>query len=432
MNTHAKRLYAVFTREELEKLLRIRRIRAGATLLIFEQLRIPIIAYNLEHIPQNVVGWVSHSMPGDNLKMVAQDGMMSYNIELLRRKKKMFSERYKQDSSEKRIREGISLSYQQAGKYISYAISPTRGGVWIFPLANILVGDLFIDFRDTIDGPPEAVLRNRSYYGDATILGAIEKSVQEITKWEEKIQLITQLFTNNTPISIESIGKNRYFSDSIQLLEKLRSEKRFFAFALLLMKEQIYSAPAELTPKFYTFAQGKSPIYLNDTFLRDVDSYYMPGTAQMYTIAHYLILQIASESSRKRDYATYANILDRMAPKDLMKLISRTKRSLIQTMNIIIEILQKGTTPCNIDITKGVLLLDTQYPYNDDAALQKLIDRKIPIFTLLPDFKEVQTEQFLEWFISEVLEMKKREDKITTSSYYVKEGETVQLREWKQ
>src|SRR3989338_6143149 len=231
MNTHAKRLYSVFTREELEKLLRVRRIPAGATLLIFEQLRIPIIAYNLEHLPQNVVGWVSHSMPGDNIKRAVHEGTICYNIEILKRRKTIFSDRYMQNPDEKRIREGISLAYQYTGKYLSYAI---KGGTWIFPITSILSGDLILDFRNTMDQLPEAVLRNEASYKDATILRELEYAIREITTWEQKIPIAQYVFTSTKEINAEEIGKPYFWEEKIPKLEKLRAQKRFFAFTYLM------------------------------------------------------------------------------------------------------------------------------------------------------------------------------------------------------
>lgn len=438
MHKEAHKLYTVFTEEELEKLLRVRSIPPRATILIFEQLRIPIVAYNLEYLPQNVQGWVSHSMPGENLEIIAREESICYNIEVLRRRKTIVSYRYEIDPAEKRIREGVSLAYQSIGKYLSYATSignRIRGGTWVFSITSVLTGNLILDFRDTVDGIPEIVLRTKNYYEeDSTILKILEKAIQMIIELEKIVPIKTKIYLNEEipEKTRKNFQKRALFPFAVPSSETYKEWKvqtggseGFFGY-LTYYPERGLISPQEMIPSFFTFAKGKEPRYLDTTFLRDMNRYHIPEENSSNTLAQYLILQLLFDDTTKKDVRTYAEILLKLSPKDVERLVKRTKQSLIQALNKIIDISHKRITPACIDITKGVLLLDMEY--HDEKTLQRLIDKKIPVFTLLPDFRDTTTIEFLDWFVSEVLEFQKRKEKVSINDYFSKEGNEVILR----
>ncbi len=146
------------------------RVPEEATLLFLPGFFCPILVFNIHSLPDfKSVGWVTTAVPGENLEMISKSGFLTSPLEQVFSKKRYFTD--KTGGMTKRFTDGISFSFQEYKKYQSYMQSlksakrgPT-GGIFVFPIRNILTDARILDWANTMDGWPEIVLRDYAYIG---------------------------------------------------------------------------------------------------------------------------------------------------------------------------------------------------------------------------------------------------------------------------
>ncbi len=160
-------LSRVLSPENIEQLKNIDfEVPPESNLIFLPGFRGPILAFNIHSIPDFTSrGWISHAIPGENLKMVSKNGILTAPLEMILEKKKYFS---KKNLDPRRLTDGISFSFQEYKRYQAYMknVEPRwgpNGGMFLFPIRDVLAPGLILDFENTIDGWPEIVLRDRSY-----------------------------------------------------------------------------------------------------------------------------------------------------------------------------------------------------------------------------------------------------------------------------
>lgn len=399
-------LLKALSEEEIEQVKNIRfAVPEGSILIFISGLKRPVLGFNLNCLPHfQFSGWVFHAIPGENLAQVVKTGNLSSPLEIILEKKNYFSPRFWLDQSTKRLTDGISFAFQNYEKYQNYVKDPYDlakiGGFFILPLTDTLERDFILDFANTIDGYPEIVLRDKAYLNaDASLIKDALVAVQKkYPVWLKKYSKTKDFFEMCCEKSSEdfiyqelpnfSLGRNK---EVVQKIISFVESKNFFQFSLYVNQVtcHILSSDEYLIPPLARFSPEKLPHYLDGTiFQQGMDYLYEEKLSGKDLAGFSIVLALMKDKPslfmHKSSYSSkdYLDTIKKMKPKDVEKLIKKTRVELIRAVSIIIPQHFRTSKPCTVPINKGVLFVDETM--SDKDVLHEAVKKRVPIFAEFP------------------------------------------------
>jgi len=336
------------------------------------------------------------------------------------------------------------------------------GGFFIFPIRNALQPGLILDFRNTMDGLPEVDLRDVAYHNynprlvrdclvalrekiprmlevldDAwSLFQEAKKNISFFQELDDTIgkednvftrideQGVTFYYYDTTPINdrekifgtkTEPFFRNfvHYFSifnrDMIASIITILTKEDFFEFLLLVTFGVAYKKE-KLLPPLARFASRSEPFGLDDTIFKVGMDFFneerLDDKGPCFT-AGCVILSLMKRQEDKvlrgKGYSmlNYLDEINKVEPKGLKKLLERTMNDLIRALDVIVKKRYRSNKPCVVDITRGVLFLNSSF--SDDDVLKKLVKDGVPLFTQFSSYDRIFSMGELDFFFKAVL-----------------------------
>ncbi len=339
------------------------------------------------------------------------------------------------------------------------------GGFFIFPIRSVLEPGLILDFRETMDGLPEVDLRDIKYhqYNPRLVrdcLLALRKEIPQLVglldeSWplfqeaKKNISFFQELYDtigkedyvftredergvmfyyyNPTRIGdqekIISIKAGPFFHNFVHYLSVLNigmitslvtilTKDLFFEF-LLLITFGFANKKEQLLPSLARFASRSEPFGLDDTIFKSgmdfLNEEKLDDKGPFFT-SGCIILSMMKQEQRgnhfREQYSTqdYLDELNKLEPRQLKKILGRTMNDLIRALDMIVKKRYRTDKPAVVDISKGVLFLNSSF--SDDDVLTRLVADGVPIFTQFSSQGRIFSVGELDFFFREVLWLK--------------------------
>ena len=482
-------LLKILTDEDIEQLRKITfPVPAGSVLLFLPKFSVPVLAFNLEHLPSfHQPGWLFHALPGENLARVSKTKLLQAPLETVIEKKHFYSWKFWENSAyPQRLIDGISLVFQDFVKYQDYLSGQERnrkrsggkvGGFFIFPIRSVLEPGLILDFNKTMDGLPEVDLRDIRYhqYNPMLVrdcLVALREEIPRLLKILDEAWLLFQEAKQNISLFQElheAIGKDvfvmmeknkdgvlffylpRIMADPNQEIftkkgafyEKICATFSGFSRKNLVMAIEIltkdyffefwvwtaFHVPFDrekILPPLARFAVKDKPFGLDDTIFKSgmdfLNEEKLGGDKGPFFTSGCIILSMMKQEQKKRMYQTkystqdYLDEINKLQPKQLRKILERTMNELIHALDVIVKRRYRSSKPCVVDISKGVLFLNSGF--SDDGVLKKLVADGIPIFSQFSSDGRIFSTSQLDFFFRAVLPLRNFPQTLKSSLWY--------------
>ncbi len=203
---YKKYFLKVLTPKDFEQLCRLQfRVPTDSVILFGPKFKSAKVVLNVQAAPSFVYpGWASHFFPKENLAYILKDAGFSSPLDTLNKKGKYFSSK---NHDVIRLRDGISVGFQDYKEWSAYALSTVRekrawkpkgkfSGMILFSMDSLLKYGKRVDFADTKDQFPEACIRDMRVGEEATAQFIFELlSVRTMYGlWMEKYDFVKKAF----------------------------------------------------------------------------------------------------------------------------------------------------------------------------------------------------------------------------------------------
>ncbi len=359
------------------------------------------------------------------------------------------------------------VKYQDylSGQEHSRKATGKAGGFFIFPIRNVLQSGFILDFRNTMDGLPEVDLRDVAYHqynprlvrdclltlrekiprllevlDDAWLL--FQEAKQEISFFQKLYDTIGKedsVFTRvdergvtfyyydtthiGDPEKIFGTKTEPFFRNFVHYLSVLYrdmvasmiiilTKENFFEF-LLLITFGFPNKKERLLPPLARFAAKEEPFGLDDTIFKvgmDFLNEERLDDKGPFFAAGCVILSLMKREQDKvlrgKGYSTlnYLDEINKLEPHKLRKVLKQTMNDLIHALDVIVKKRYRSSKPCVVDITKGVLFLNSSFV--DDDVLKRLVADGVPVFTQFSSHDRIFSTGQLDFFFRVVLPLK--------------------------
>jgi len=337
------------------------------------------------------------------------------------------------------------------------------GGFFIFPIRDVLQPGLILDFRQTMDGLPEVDLRDIKYHQynprlvRDCLLALREKIPQLLNVLDEAWRLFQEakknisffqelhdtigeddrvLFNKNERgVTFSYIHKNitgdkekvigiktetfyermaslfHFDKDNLHLMVEILSQDRFFEF-LLWVAFDFGNKKEQLLPPLARFASRSEPFGLDDTIFKSgmdfLNEEKLDDRGPFFTSGCVILSMMKQEQKENRSrtgYSTrdYLDNLNKLGPRQLKKILERTMNDLIHALDVIVKKRYRTNKPAVVDISKGVLFLNSSFL--DDDVLKRLVADGVPIFAQFISQDKIFSTGELDFFFKAVLSL---------------------------
>lgn len=360
------------------------------------------------------------------------------------------------------------VKYQDylSGQEQSRRSSGKAGGFFIFPLRDVLQPGLILDFRNTMDGLPEVDLRDVAYhqYNPRLVRDCLLALREKIPRMLEILDDVWSLFQEaKKNISFfqemhDTIGKEDYvftrvdergvtfsYYDTTHIGEKEKIfgtktepffrnfvgylsglnrdmitsmitilDKNIFFEFLLLVTFGFAHKKERLLPPLARFASQSEPFGLDETIFKVgmdlLNEDRLDDKGPFFTAGCVILSLMKREQDkvlRGKGYSTlnYLDEINKLEPKELKRLLQRTMNDLIRALDVIVKKRYRSSKPCVVDITKGILFLNSSF-VDDDDVLKRLVADGVPLFTQFSSHQRIFSTGELDFFFRAVLPLK--------------------------
>ncbi len=359
------------------------------------------------------------------------------------------------------------LKYQDylSGQEQSRKAAGKAGGFFIFPIRNVLQPGFILDFRKTMDGLPEVDLRDVAYHqynprlvrdcllalrekiprmlkvlDDAQLL--FQEAKQEISFFQKLYDTIGKedsVFTRvdergvtfyyydtthiGDPEKIFGTKTEPFFRNFVRYISVLYKDmvasmitfltKDFFFEFLLLVAFGFAYQKERLLPPLARFAAKEEPFGLDDTIFKVGMDFFneerLDDKGPFFTAGCVILSMMKREQDkvfRGKGYSTlnYLEEINKFDQQRLRKVLKQTMNDLIHALDVIVKKRYRSSKPCVVDITKGVLFLNSSFV--DDDVLKRLVADGVPVFTQFSSHDRIFSTGELDFFFKAVLPLK--------------------------
>ncbi|MBI4146864.1 hypothetical protein HY489_06025 [Candidatus Woesearchaeota archaeon] len=327
------------------------------------------------------------------------------------------------------------------------------GGFFLFPFKSVLSKDLLLD-TDSIDnyeGAREVLLKHKSYLqGSPKLIARLLVLAQyHYPAWLKDYDF-TKVFFEEAKSHIEELKKlsafNRFLRHKVgskwhfdfklpngeeqtiisgqglfyEMLSKIDLESKgeleklanfaaennflFFSLYLNFRRVSIYPSDGAFTPILATFKQSQAPLALSGTIFQQQNTYLWEEKAvespnlgaQLLTLT---LMKNQPNISQYGDARDYIAVMKKMSPVKVKQLFELTRTEIIKLLDSMVN---QRFADCKVDVTRGVLFLNTAYTNID--TLNALVKLGVPIFCNFSNNGVFFINWELEFFIDQVLQ----------------------------